>query len=144
MAERVLITGGAGFIGSHLADTYLKAGYAVRILDNLEPQVHGALRESENLPDYISKEVEFIFGDICDRETVKKALRDVDILSHHAAIVGVGQSMYEIEKYTRINSYGSSVILDVLVNEKTSIRKMIVASSMSVYGEGAYLKKNNW
>lgn len=140
MTETVLITGGAGFIGSHLADYYLKAGFNVRVLDNLTPQVHGVLNQTQTPPSYLSKEVEFIFGDICDRNIVKRCLTGVDILSHHAAVVGVGQSMYEIEHYTRTNAYGTGVILDVIANEKHNVRKMIVASSMSIYGEGAYLK----
>lgn len=138
--KRILITGGAGFIGSHLADTYLNAGYSVRILDNLTPQVHGSLSESQLTPDYLSKEIEFIFGDICDRNVVKRAIRGIDCISHHAAAVGVGQSMYEIEHYTRVNALGAAVILDVIANEKHNIRKMIVASSMSIYGEGTYKK----
>jgi dTDP-L-rhamnose 4-epimerase len=143
MSEKVLITGGAGFIGSYLADEYLKEGYSVRVLDNLTPQVHGKLFESKTPPAYLNKDVEFIFGDIQDREVVKSALQGVDILSHHAAAVGVGQSMHDIEYYTRVNTYGASVILDIIANEKTSVKKMLVASSMSIYGEGAYLKTSN-
>jgi dTDP-L-rhamnose 4-epimerase len=139
---KVLVTGGAGFIGSHLVDAYLKAGYSVRVIDNLTPQVHGALNETGMPPNYLSKEAEFIFGDICDREVMRRALEDVDILSHHAAAVGVGQSMYDIEHYTRVNSYGAAVILDLIANEKNSVKKMIVASSMSIYGEGAYIKQS--
>ena len=140
MTETVLITGGAGFIGSHLADSYLKDGFNVRVLDNLTPQVHGVLNQTQIPPTYLSKEVEFIFGDICDRNLVKRCLSGVDVLSHHAAAVGVGQSMYEVEHYTRTNAYGTGVILDVIANEKHNVRKIIVASSMSIYGEGAYLK----
>ncbi len=140
MGETVLITGGAGFIGSHLADAYLRAGYHVRVLDKLVPQVHGKLHETGKPPAYLSKEVEFISGDVCDRETVRKAMRGAHVLSHHAAVVGVGQSMYEIASYTQINSYGTAVVLDCLANESHTVRKVIVASSMSVYGDGAYVK----
>lgn len=135
MGERVLITGGAGFIGSHLVDALLENGYFVRVYDNLEPQVHG---ESHKIPDYLNKEAEFIIGDIRDREKLKKAICDIDVVFHLAASVGVAQSMYEIAKYTESNTMGGAILLDLIANEKHNIRKVIVASSMSVYGEGAY------
>lgn len=136
--ERVLITGGAGFIGSHLADAYLRAGYAVRVLDTLEPQVHGSLRDRGRRPDYLSRDVELIVGDVRDRAAVGRALDGVTVVSHHAALVGVGQSMYDIERYTSVNSLGTATLLDVIVNERRPIRRLIVASSMSAYGEGTY------
>jgi len=139
MGERVLITGGAGFIGSHLVDALLKKGYLVRVYDNLEPQVHG---ESHKIPDYLNKEAELIVGDIRDRDKLKKAIHNIDIVFHFAAAVGVAQSMYEIAKYTDSNTMGGAILLDIIANEKHKIRKLIVASSMSVYGEGAY-KCNN-
>jgi dTDP-L-rhamnose 4-epimerase len=136
--ETVLITGGAGFIGSHLADAYLQAGYRVRILDNLEPQVHGGLREAGGRPDYLAAEAELVVGDVRDREALARALDGVTVVSHHAALVGVGQSMYDIERYTSVNSVGTAVLLDVIVNQRLPIRRLVVASSMSVYGEGTY------
>lgn len=140
MAETVLITGGAGFIGSHLVDAYLRAGYRVRVFDNLDPQVHGGLRERGGCPDYLSRDAEFICGDIRDRSAMMKALQGVTLVSHHAAAVGVGQSMYQIEHYASVNAYGAAVLLDVIVNERLPVRRMLAASSMSVYGEGAYLR----
>ncbi|MBN1600515.1 MAG: GDP-mannose 4,6-dehydratase [Chitinispirillaceae bacterium] len=134
MSETVLITGGAGFIGSHLADELLTYGYNVRIIDNLSPQVHG----TEIIkPQYLNRDAEFIYGDIRDRELVKRCLRGVSIVYHLAAVVGVGQSMYEILKYTSVNNLGTSVLLECII--ENGIRKLIVTSSMSVYGEGAYV-----
>ena len=135
MSERVLITGGAGFIGSHLVDNLLEKGHFVRVYDNLEPQVHG---ESQRIPDYLNKEAELIIGDVRDREKLKKAICDIDVIFHLAASVGVAQSMYEIAKYTESNTMGGATLLDIIANEKHNIRKVVVASSMSVYGEGAY------
>jgi dTDP-L-rhamnose 4-epimerase len=130
----VLITGGAGFIGSHLADRLLAEGHAVRALDNLEAQVHpGGER-----PDYLDADVELVVGDIRDHEVVRRALEGVDIVAHLAAAVGVGQSMYEIERYTSINSIGAAVILEEVLERRDAIRKLLVASSMSIYGEGQY------
>ena len=129
----VLITGGAGFIGSHLADELLAAGYKVRVLDSLSPQVHGTL---QGPPDYLSREVEFIVGDVRDDKTVCEALNGVDGVFHFAAAVGVGQSMYEIQKYTSTNNFGTAVLLQALINHP--VEKLIVASSMSIYGEGLY------
>src|SRR5919202_1849050 len=107
---KVLITGGAGFIGSHLADRLLADGHRVRTLDNLDPQVHaGAPR-----PDYLADDVELQVGDVRDHEAVQRALNGVDAVVHFAAAVGVGQSMYEIERYTSINAIGAAVLLEVL------------------------------
>ncbi|MAG35726.1 MAG: nucleoside-diphosphate sugar epimerase [Dehalococcoidia bacterium] len=136
MGERALVTGGAGFIGSHICDELLRQGYAVRILDNLEPQVHGT---ADALPAYVNREVEFIPGDVRDPAVVARALSGVDFLFHHASAVGVAQSMYEIRRYTEINSLGGATVLDVIANDPSRRpRKMVVASSMSLYGEGAY------
>jgi len=132
MAERVLITGGAGFIGSHLADELLERGHTVRALDNLTPQVH----ESAARPDYLHPDVELHVGDVRDASAVKRALEGVDAVVHLAARVGVGQSMYEIAHYTLENSGGTAVLLEALLDQP--VRRLVVASSMSIYGEGAY------
>src|ERR671937_2646962 len=130
----VLITGGAGFIGSHLADRLLQEGHAVRALDSLEPQVHS---ERER-PAYLNAGVELVNADVRDRDAVRRALEDVDALVHFAAAVGVGQSMYEIERYTSINAIGAAVVLEEVIERRDGIRKLLVASSMSIYGEGQY------
>jgi dTDP-L-rhamnose 4-epimerase len=132
VAESVLITGGAGFIGSHLADELLRAGYSVRALDPLVEQVHG---ESER-PGYLSDDVELIPGDVRDAEIVRKALDGIDAVVHLAARVGVGQSMYEPADYASANTLGTAVLLETL--QKRPVGKLVVASSMSIYGEGAY------
>ena len=134
MAERVLITGGAGFIGSHLADELLRAGYAVRALDVLVEQVHGD--SDSQRPDYLHPEIELIPGDIRNPEVVRGALEGVDAVVHLAARVGVGQSMYEQAEYAGANTLGTTVLLDAL--QEHPVRKLVVASSMSIYGEGAY------
>ena len=135
MGKRVLITGGAGFIGSHLADLFLENGYSVKAYDNLDPQVHG---ENARRPSYLNGEVELIKGDIRDAESVSSALKSCDVLVHFAAAVGVGQSMYEITRYTSINTMGAAVVLEEAVKHRHRIEKMLVASSMSIYGEGLY------
>lgn len=132
---RVLITGGAGFIGSHLADLLIEKGYQVRALDNLDPQVHG---ENATRPDYLNPEVELQVGDVRDHGSVASALEDCGMLVHFAAAVGVGQSMYRMEHYTSVNSLGTAVVLEEAVKKRRILRKMLVASSMSIYGEGLY------
>src|SRR6476659_1549390 len=131
---RVLITGGAGFIGSHLADRLLAEGHSVRALDNLDPQVHGDVER----PDYLDRNVELVVGDVRDHDAVARALDGIDTVVHFAAAVGVGQSMYEIERYTSINAIGAAVVLEEAVARREQIRKLLVASSMSLYGEGQY------
>jgi dTDP-L-rhamnose 4-epimerase len=133
MSLTVLITGGAGFIGSHLADELLASGYKVRALDNLSPQVHGKDRRR---PAYLDDRVELQVGDVRDSGAVESALRSVDAVVHLAAAVGVGQSMYEIAEYTQVNSYGTAVLMQALADRP--VEKLIVASSMSIYGEGLY------
>lgn len=134
MKKSVLITGGAGFIGSHLADELIREGYRVRALDILSEQVHGPAGAP---PSYINPELELIKGDVRDPEAVKKALEGVDAVFHFAASVGVGQSMYEIERFTNTNTVGTAVLLEALI--KKPVERLIVASSMSVYGEGLYM-----
>lgn len=132
---RILVTGGMGFIGSHTVDYLLEKGHEPVILDNLEDQVHGS---SKSLPEYYNKKVEFIRGEVQDRQALIKSLDGVEAVLHLAAAVGVGQSMYQIDKYVKYNTYGTSVLLDVLVNERHDVKKLVVASSMSMYGEGKY------
>jgi dTDP-L-rhamnose 4-epimerase len=131
--KNVLITGGAGFIGSHLADELLAHGYRVRVLDSLDPQVHG---EGRRRPDYLAREVELIVGDVTDRAKVDEAIKGMDAVYHFAAAVGVGQSMYEVAHYTRVNNLGTAVVLEALT--QNPVERLIVASSMSLYGEGLY------
>jgi dTDP-L-rhamnose 4-epimerase len=133
--EKVLITGGAGFIGSHTTDLLIECGYHVTILDNFETQVHGKTRKT---PDYINKNATLIYGDIRDRQLLKKIIPEVDAVIHLAAMVGVGQSMYQPERYVNVNTTGTAGLLNVLVNEENSVQKLIIASSMAIYGEGKY------
>ncbi len=135
MANKILVTGGAGFIGSFLVDALVEGGYEVRIYDALVPQVHGP---EQALPDYVNRNAEFIKGDVRDREALALALQGVDVVFHLAAAVGVGQSMYQIQYYTEANTLGGAVLLDLLANTSHQVRKIIVASSMSIYGEGKY------
>jgi dTDP-L-rhamnose 4-epimerase len=132
MKGSVLITGGAGFIGSHLADELLRQGYRVRALDLLTPQVHPEGRP----PEYLDPEVELLVGDIRDPQAVRRALQGIDGVVHLAAAVGVGQSMYEIAGYTSVNNLGTAVLLEALVERP--VARLLVASSMSLYGEGLY------
>ena len=133
----VLVTGGAGFIGSHLVDALIERGHRVRILDALVPQVHG---ESKSLN--LNQEAEFIHGDVCDPAMVERAVDGMDVIYHKAAEVGVGQSMYEIQRYVKANDLGTSVLLEAVLKRREQIRKLVVASSMSIYGEGSYTCKS--
>jgi len=131
---KILVTGGAGFIGSHTVDKLIELGHDVVVLDNLEEQVHLGKK-----PDYLNPKAEYIFKDVRDEKTLEDILRNVEVVFHLAAAVGVGQSMYEIEKYVDVNVMGTAKLLDMLVNTEHSVRKLVVASSMSIYGEGAYV-----
>lgn len=133
--KNVLITGGAGFIGSNLSLKLIEKGYEVNVLDNLSPQIHG---EFSPLYESIKNKVNFIKGTVLCYDDWKKALDGIDVVVHLAAETGTGQSMYEIEKYTDVNIKGTSIFLDILANEKHSVKKMIIASSRSIYGEGKY------
>jgi dTDP-L-rhamnose 4-epimerase len=133
VASNILITGGAGFIGSHVADELLEQGHHVRCLDNLSPQVHG---ENAVRPEYLDPDVELIIGDIRDPETVHMALKGIDSVFHFASMVGVGQSMYEVKAYTDVNNLGTAVLMEEL--SRNRVEKLVVASSMSLYGEGLY------
>ncbi len=135
MSKKVLVTGGAGFIGSHIVDALVQRGYEVRVLDALIEQVHG----KEAVPQYLPAGVEFMRGDVRQREDMRRALDGVTVVFHEAAEVGVGQSMYEITRYTDTNVMGTALLLELLANEPHSVEKLIVASSMSIYGEGRYL-----
>ncbi|MEZ2298501.1 NAD-dependent epimerase/dehydratase family protein [Variovorax sp. RCC_210] len=133
MSQHILITGGAGFIGSHVADELLSHGYRVRVLDNLAPQVHG---DSGRRPDYLEADVELVVGDVCDPAAVRQALKGIDAVYHFASAVGVGQSMYEVSHYTRVNNLGTAVLMEALIAQP--VKRLVVASSMSLYGEGLY------
>ena len=123
--RRILITGGAGFIGSHLADELLARGDEVRALDVLSPQVHG---EGARRPDYLDPEVELLVGDVRDAEAVRRALRGVDAVVHLAAAVGVGQSMYEVDRYVGVNDLGTAVLLEALIaSARRAARGRLVA-----------------
>lgn len=132
MSTTVLVTGGAGFVGSHITDHLIERGYDVIVYDNLSEQVHSGM------PSYANPDAEYVIGDIRDRERLKEAVKRADVVCHQAASVGVGQSMYEIESYVDVNERGTGTLLDCLADDDVSISKVVVASSMTVYGEGAY------
>jgi dTDP-L-rhamnose 4-epimerase len=139
MAAVTLVTGGAGFIGSHLVDALVNRGDRVRVLDSLDPQVHGDDGRPALIADHIDAgRVEFIRGDVGDRHVVGAVLDGVDQVLHQAAAVGVGQSMYRIADYVRANTLGGAVLLEGVVARRDRIRRVVVASSMSIYGEGRY------
>jgi dTDP-L-rhamnose 4-epimerase len=137
MAKTILVTGGAGFIGSHCAARLLARGYHVRVLDNLDPQVHGPERA---VPAYLDRRVELMVGDIRSPRAVRRAVADVDAVIHLAARVGVGQSMYEIADYIDVNSRGTAILLEAMIARARHrpFDRLVVASSMSIYGEGLY------
>ena len=132
---RILVTGGAGFIGSHIVDALLSKGHQVRVFDNLDQQVHDS---SGREPAYLDPAAEFIRGDVRDDAAVASALDGIEVVYHQAAAVGVGQSMYDVKRYMDVNTLGTSVLLEAMIARRGQFKKLIVASSMSIYGEGRY------
>lgn len=136
--ENILISGGAGFIGSNLALKLVSLGHNVSVLDNLSPQIHTNSKENSQLYQSIKGKVTFINGDVRNRKDWQKAIANSTVIVHLAAETGTGQSMYQIEKYVQVNCGGTAIILDVLANEKHTVKKVVVASSRAIYGEGKY------
>lgn len=137
--KHILITGGAGFIGSNVALKLVKKGYNVTVLDNLSPQIHGENPEiTSPLYNSIKCKVNFIKGSVTSREDWGRALNGIDVVLHLAAETGTGQSMYEIEKYVDVNIGGTAMLLDILANTKTDVKRVVVAESRAIYGEGRY------
>ena len=136
-SKNVLITGGAGFVGSHLADALIEKGHQVRVFDNLAGQVHGGA-----VPTYLSRDVEFVHGDMRDAIAVRRAIAGIDVIFHLAAAIGVGQSMYQIADYMGCNTQGTAILLQAMLDTKSRVEKLVVASSMSIYGEGQCLCAN--
>ncbi len=134
---KILVTGGLGFIGSHIVDELIKKGHFVRILDNLEPQVHAG-----GLPSHANPEAEIIIGDVRKPGIWPKVLEDIEVVFHQAAMVGMGQSQYLVDKYVDVNVTGTAKLLDYLANHDHSVKKILVAGSMSSYGEGLYKCEN--
>src|ERR687888_565292 len=134
MASTALVTGGAGFIGSHLVDALVAKGYRVRVLDNLLEQAH-----PRGSPPWLNPHAELVIGDLRDHGAVDRALAGVEIVFHQGGIVGNGQSMFDIRRYVDINSVGTATLIEALLSRADRIRRFIVASSMVVYGDGAYL-----
>ena len=132
--RNVLVTGGAGYIGSHLVDALVTRGYAVTVLDSLEPQVH----RSGTWPSYANAKARYVRGDVRDRAVFEPLVLESQAVVHFAAAVSIGQSMYQVDRYVDVNTRGTALLLDILVNARHSVKKVIVASSIGVYGEGAY------
>lgn len=133
--SHILVTGGAGFIGSHIVDALIARGHQVRVLDSLVEQVHGSHADR---PAHLHQAAEFVRGDVREVEVMRRALQGIEVVYHEAAEVGVGQSMYDVTRYVGGNTYATAVLLEILANEPHTVQRLIVASSMSIYGEGAY------
>jgi dTDP-L-rhamnose 4-epimerase len=132
--KTVLVTGGAGYIGSHLVDALVAREYRVTVLDNLEPQVH----RSGTWPSYANADARYVRGDVRDRAVFEPLVLASDAVVHFGAAVSIGQSMYQVDRYVDVNTRGTALLLDILVNAKHHVQKVLVASSIGVYGEGAY------
>lgn len=141
MMQKILITGGAGFIGSNLSIALVQRGYTVTVLDNLSPQIHGSDPKQSALLRSIEGKVRFLHADVTDRDAMITAIEGQDVVVHYAAETGTGQSMYQIDRYARVNVGGTSLLLDILANHPHKVRRVVVASSRSIYGEGKYLSK---
>jgi dTDP-L-rhamnose 4-epimerase len=137
VGKKVLVTGGAGFVGTHLVDALLQRGDKVRVFDNLDPQVHGPERKK---PAWLAPEAELVVGDVRDPEAIEKSLDGCDQVFHLAAAVGVAQSMYQIASYTATNTLGTANLLQALLDTRKELDRLVVASSMSIYGEGRYVR----
>lgn len=138
--KNILITGGAGFIGSNLALALISKGFKITILDNLSTQIHGENPDQTSpLYNSIKEKVTFIKGTVTSRPDWEKAIANQDVIVHYAAETGTGQSMYCIEKYTEVNIQGTAIMLDILANQKHQVKKVVIASSRSIYGEGKYI-----
>lgn len=138
---RVLITGGAGFIGSHVAAVLNDAGHAVTLFDNLLPQVHGTRPHDSQLLRSARQSADLVVGDVTDRRAFTEAIAGKDVVIHLAAETGTGQSMYAIDHYSRVNVGGTALLLDILANEQNCVSKVVIASSRSIYGEGRYFSR---
>ena len=132
--RKVLVTGGAGYIGSHLVDRLVRDGYVATVLDSLEPQVH----RSGTWPSYANPGARYVRGDVRDRAVFEPLVVESDAVVHFGAAVSIGQSMYQVDRYVDVNTRGTALLLDILVNAKHGVKKVLVASSIGVYGEGAY------
>lgn len=132
--NNILVTGGAGFIGSFIADELVKQGHFVRIFDNLEPRIHG-----EKIPSYLNKKAEFIKGDVRDYSDFSKALEDIDIVFHEASLVGIEPSMKDVKEFIDINCSGTANLLDIIIKKDIDIKKIIVPGSVAIYGEAIYV-----
>lgn len=141
--KHILITGGAGFIGSNLANFLISNGHKIRVFDNLSPQIHGEDSNNSFLFKSLNENIEFIKGSVTNRNELKSALEGIDTIVHFAAETGTGQSMYNIQHYSDVNINGTSILLDLIANNPTNVKKIIVASSRAVYGEGKYHCSNH-
>ena len=133
-----LVTGGAGFIGSFLVDRLLAEGYRVRVLDNLDPQVHLA-----GTPRYLSPAADLIVGDVRDRALLAQVLAGCELVIHCAAAVGVAQSLYQPEHYVDVNVRGTATLLELLVEQRPPLKKLLIPTSMTGYGEGLYRRPSD-